>query len=175
VDEHSDHLTIGLKAVTWDRALRSAIDAEVAAGRLTASVPAGTLDVDRRVVAPCVGLDGLRDRLAPDVLRHWMAHEVWRGQPPTRLRPRLAPALGAAPLRLTPGPLLWLTTVGDRAVLGLGDRSLDMPCEGLGFLADLLRREDAFAAEDVRGLDEGSRTVVLRRMLAEGVLRHADG
>ena len=39
IDEHSDHLTIGLVAVTWQRVLRKAIDAEVAAGRLTASLP----------------------------------------------------------------------------------------------------------------------------------------
>ena len=31
IDEHSEHLTIGLVAVTWQRVLREAIDAEVAA------------------------------------------------------------------------------------------------------------------------------------------------
>src|SRR5215203_1332978 len=34
-DESSEHLTVGLVAMTWQRALREAIDAEVAEGRLT--------------------------------------------------------------------------------------------------------------------------------------------
>ncbi len=44
-------------------------------------------------------------------------------------------------LAFTPGPLLWLTTVGDRAVLGLGDRVLDMPVEAHDFLSALLDAE----------------------------------
>ena len=41
VDEASEHLTIGLVAVTWQRVVRKAIDAEVAAGRLSDALPAG--------------------------------------------------------------------------------------------------------------------------------------
>ena len=70
-----------------------------------------------------------------------MAREIWRRQPATRLRPRSVPALGAGPLAFTPGPLLWLTTIADRAVLGLGDRVLDLPGEALDFLAALLDAE----------------------------------
>ena len=81
--------------------------------------------------------------MAPDVAPHWMAREIWRRQPATRLRPRLVPELGSTPLSFTPGPLLWLTTIGDRAVLGLGDRVLDMPGEALDFLAALLDAESA--------------------------------
>ena len=43
-DQPSDHLTIGLVAVTWQRVLRKAIDAEVAAGRLTDALPVGLLE-----------------------------------------------------------------------------------------------------------------------------------
>ena len=49
--------------------------------------------------------------------------------PTTRLRPRHVPEFRPAPLVVTPGPLLWLTTIADRAVLGLGDRVLDLPAE----------------------------------------------
>ena len=58
-------------------------------------------------------LAGLQDQLAPEVLRHWMAREIWRRQPATRLRPRSVPELGSEPLSFTPGPLVWLTTIGD--------------------------------------------------------------
>ena len=102
-----------------------------------------------------------------------MAREISRRQAATRLRPRSVPKLGDEPMALTPGPLLWLTEVDDRAVLGLGDRMLDLPAEALDFLSGLLDIEDAVTASELKGLDDGSRTVVLRRLLAEGVLARA--
>jgi bifunctional lysine-specific demethylase and histidyl-hydroxylase NO66 len=173
VDEHSSHLTIGVVAVTWQRVLRNAIDAEVAAGRLTGALPIGLLDPatpapsefgDMATVPP----------LTPDVLRHWMAREVWRRQPSTRLRPRLVPALSTRRLAFVPGPLLWLTVVGDRAVLGLGERLLDMPLEAHTFLSNLLDAEAPLDIDRLEGLDDESRAVVLTRLLAEGVLVHVD-
>jgi JmjC domain len=173
VDEASEHLTIGLVAVTWQRVVRKAIDAEVAAGRLSSALPPGMLEPGAGGPNAGPELAGLRDQLAPEVLRHWMAREIWRRQPATRLRPRSVPQLGSAPLSFTPGPLLWLTTIGGRAVLGLGDRVLDMPSEGLDFLAALLDTESPVEPSELKGLDDASRQVVLRRLLAEGVLAHA--
>ena len=40
IDAASSHLTIGVLAITWQRAFRRALDAAVAAGDLTASIPA---------------------------------------------------------------------------------------------------------------------------------------
>ena len=91
-DQPSDHLTIGLLAVTWQRVLRKAIDAEVAAGRLTGSLPVGLLEPGAAAVSE-IELDGVRRAVSPDALRHWMAREIWRRQPATRLRP----LVGAAP------------------------------------------------------------------------------
>jgi hypothetical protein len=170
VDEHSDHLTIGLVAVTWQRVLRKAIDAEVAAGRLTAALPVGLLEPGSSVPVDGLPLGGWRELLRPDALRHWMAREIWRRQPATRLRPRVPVAMDGRDLEFTPGPLLWLTTVGERALLGLGDRLLDMPIEAVDFLAALFDAESPIVGDDVKGLDDESRSVVLRRLLAEGVL-----
>jgi hypothetical protein len=64
--------------------------------------------------------------------------------------------------------------LGERAVLGLGDRLLDMPAEAHAFLAALLDTECPVVAEGLKGLDDESRAVVLRRLLAEGVLAHVD-
>ena len=173
IDEASEHLTIGLVAVTWQRVVRKAIDAEVAAGRLSAALPPGMLEPGAKAPSAGSELAGLQDQLAPEVLRHWMAREIWRRQPATRLRPRSVPELGSEPLSFTPGPLVWLTTIGGRAVLGLGDRVLDMPGEGLDFLAALLDTESPVTPAELKGLDAASRAVVLQRLLAEGVLAHA--
>ncbi|MGA9276894.1 cupin domain-containing protein [Ilumatobacter sp.] len=177
LDELSDHLTIGLVAVTWHRVVRTAVDAEVAAGRMSAPLPVGLLDPSADVagdVDTSLGLDALREQLSPDVLRHWLAREIWRRQPATRLRPRCRLELGSAALGFAPGPLLWLTSVGDRVVLGLGDRLLDLPIEAYDFLAGMLESDATFRPDELEGLDEASRDVVLRRLLNEGVIVHAD-
>jgi hypothetical protein len=172
IDAASEHLTIGLVAVTWQRAVRKAIDAEVAAGRLSSALPPGLLEPGSPVPSAASELTGLHTQLAPGVLRHWMAREIWRRQPATRLRPRSIPLLQSEPLSFTPGPLVWLTIIGGRAVLGLGDRVLDMPGEALDFLAALLDTDSPAPASELKGLDADSRAVVLRRLLAEGVLAH---
>ncbi len=174
IEEHSAHLTVGVVAITWHRVLRRAIDEEVGAGRLTGSVPVGMLDPNSAAPVGAVDLGGLRRQLEPDVLRHWMAREVWRRQAATRLRPRESPVLGPARLAFTPGPLIWLTMSGDRAVLGLGDRILDLPEEAFDFLFRLLETVEPVVASELQGLDTESRSVVLRRLLAEGVLVHVD-
>ena len=152
---------------------QNAVDAEVAAGRMSAPLPVGLLDPSADVAADVddsLELGALREQVAPDVLRHWLAREIWRRQPATRLRPRGRPELGPSPLEFTPGPLLWLTPVGDRAVLGLGDRLLDLPFEAYDFLAGMLESEGTFRPNELEGLDEASRDVVLRRLLNEGVI-----
>ena len=91
-DQPSDHLTIGLLAVTWQRVLHKAIDAEVAARaaqRFAAGRDARARRGGERVE---IELDGLRRAVSPETLRHWMAREIWRRQPATRLRPLVAPA-----------------------------------------------------------------------------------
>ena len=175
VDEASEHLTIGLVAVTWQRVVRKAIDAEVAAGRLSDALPPGMLEPGCDRAEPRSSeLEGLHAQLAPDVAPPLDgARDLAEAAGDTP-----APAIGSAssasePLSFTPGPLVWLTTIGDRAVLGLGDRVLDMPGEALDFLAALLDAESPIAPSDLKGLDDASRTVVLRRLLAEGVLAHA--
>jgi hypothetical protein len=69
---------------------------------------------------------------------------------------------------------VWLTTVGDRAVLGLGERLLDMPVEAHDFLSALLDSDSTVATDHIEGLDDQSRAVVLKRLLAEGVLAHVE-
>jgi hypothetical protein len=136
-------------------------------------VPIGLLDPAMEVPIGLGEAEGVRPP-PPEILRHWMAREIWRRQPSTRLRPRVVPSLSSRPLTFTPGPLLWLTTVGDRVVLGLGERLLDMPLEAHAFLSGLLDAEDPIDVGQLHGLDDESRTVVLERLLAEGTVAHVD-
>ncbi len=123
----SAHLTIGILAVVWQRALRAALEAAVADGAWRASIVPGT------VPAPHDVARSLEPHLEQPAVRRWMVKEVWRRQPATRLRARHQPSVTpSTPLQLTPGPLLWLERVAGRAVLGLGDRELSMPGEAHG-------------------------------------------
>ena len=113
-----------------------------------APLPLGLLEPGAAPPDVAVDPEFVHRWVQPATLKHWLAREIWRRQPATRLRPRLVPEVGPAPLVVTPGPLLWLTTIADRAVLGLGDRVLDLPAEALDCLAAVLGAEGAFDAAD---------------------------
>ncbi len=164
VDESSSHLTIGVLALLWHHAVRHALDEAVAAGALRESIR-----VDDLAAPDIVPITGSLDAAA---LRRWMATEVWRKQPATRLRPLEPPHVELdTPVAVTPGPLLWLAGSEGRAELGLGDRTLTLPAEAHELLAAMLRTpaRSTLGALDV-ALDEQSRLVVGRRLAAEGVI-----
>ena len=154
IDSASSHLTIGIIAPTWQQAVRRAVDEAVAAGDLRESI---AVDVRGRP-----GLEALVPHLDPLALRRWMAQEVWRRQPATRLRPLHPPTIGLdTRLVVTPGPLLWLTAAGDRVELGLGDRALTMPAEAADLLDAILRSRQPFSLGGLDvSLDDASRLVV---------------
>jgi lysine-specific demethylase/histidyl-hydroxylase NO66 len=170
IEAASSHLTVGVLAISWQRAVRQILDSSATDG-LTATLPARTLDTGS-VVPP--DLDALLGRLGPDRLRPWLAREIWHRQPATRLRPLRAPEVTLeTEVSVTAGPLLWLTAEPEqcRAVLGLGDRELHLPGEAHGFVAELLARPVGFVAAAAPGpLDDASRLVVLSRLAAEGVV-----
>ena len=169
VDDESVHLTIGIMALTWERMLRNAI-----------GEPSATALADRLAVAglessydPAAALDWLRTTIAGDRFRDEVAKAVWRRQPRTRLRPRRESFDLAAdmPVRVTPGPLLWLTLTDSSARLHLGDRVLTMPVDAYPLVRDVLATSGPFTSKDVRGaLDVDSAMTVLQRLVVEGVL-----
>jgi lysine-specific demethylase/histidyl-hydroxylase NO66 len=172
VDEESVHLTIGVMTITWSRLLRDRIDNVASGTALAAAVDANTAGRDEAIAA-------LTGALEPGEIRHAIASDVWRRQPQTRLRPRVAPLLAADErVVVTPGPLLW---IGDRTGSGrhtpsleLGDRRLRFPLDCRGFIAGVLGTAGPFRADDVAGdLDVASRRVVLERLAVEGVVARA--
>jgi JmjC domain len=174
VEAASSHLTIGLLAITWQRAVRHAVDAAVDAGELTSSVPTGLLGAGA-LDAP--DLTRLARHLDAASLRPWLAREIWHRQPATRLRP-LTPrtvVLDTA-VDVTAGPLLWLSTDPQRCdvVFGLGDRELRLPRDAYPFLAALFDRPKSFVAGAAAGdLDDASRLAIITRLAAEGVVAPA--
>lgn len=164
VESASSHLTIGVRALMWHQAVRHAVDEAVSGGALRESLAAGAGG------APV--LDLLAPHLDDLAIRRWMAREVWRRQPATRLRPLQAPPVEMdTPLALTPGPLLWVLPAGERVELGLGDRALTMPAEAGALLAELLGTDGTFTLRSLDGsLDEASRLAVGRRLATEGAV-----
>ncbi|MGI9029039.1 MAG: JmjC domain-containing protein [Ilumatobacteraceae bacterium] len=169
VAESSAHLTVGIMVLTWQQAVRGAVEAAIAEGSWRTSVRFVS------TAAPGPSVDDvaavLRPHLDAAAVRRWLIGEVWRRQPATRLRPRRRPAVDlATPVVLTPGPLVWLQREERRCVLGLGDRRLTLPIEAHPFLAHLLTAAGPVAAVAVDGLDDASKRVVLDRLVAEGLL-----
>jgi JmjC domain len=177
-DSESVHLTIGVMALTWDRVLRDVIDDTASGSALADRLPFGGLGglTHGDGPHPADALAALSSHVTNDRLRHAIAAEVWRRQPPTRLRLR-RPATITADQRVavTPGPLLWLDTrpVPDgKHAVHLGDRQLRFPADCTDFVADVLRSATMFTARSLGGgLDESSRVTVLSRLATEGVVR----
>jgi hypothetical protein len=170
LDTSSSHLTIGVLTTTWQHAVRHALDEAVGEGALRGSIRAG---------ADAPVLDDLAEHLDPARIERWRLRSVWRRQPATRLRPLTPPLITAStPLRITPGPLLWLERRDDRVRLGLGDRALTMPGQAYELLAALLGTDGSFTLDELTGasgLDEGSVLTVGGRLAAEGVVAPTDG
>jgi len=168
VDDSSAHLTVGVLAITWQRALRGALDAAVADGKWRSEIRLHGADV---LAAPEDVAGSLRPFLGADAVRRWMVAEVWRRQPATRLRPRRPPGIDrSAPLTITPGPLVWCERDGDACVIGLGDRRLVVPAMAHHFVTGLLTAPGPVAAADLGCLDDDSQQVVVDRLALEGVV-----
>lgn len=181
VAEASDHLTIGLMSLTWDRVVRMALDAGSSGTDLAdrlgpeawSSGDANGSETESEVGGGSGALAELAARLAPDQLRARVRREVWRRQPRTRLRPRQPQDVrDDATYHVTAGPLLWLSGgTGDEIALELGDRALSLPATAKGMIAAILRSPCGFTVGGVRGqLDHESAMVVLRRLAREGVV-----
>jgi bifunctional lysine-specific demethylase and histidyl-hydroxylase NO66 len=167
VEDASVHLTIGILALTWHRALRAALDAAVADGHWRSTVRRGPADLS----LPARVATSLAPHLDQAAVRRWVVREVWRRQPATRLRRRRPPTLEpSTPLAITPGPLVWLERGDERCVLGLGDRQLLLPVEAHRFVAELVTTPVPVPMSELAGLDDESKRVVIERLSVEGVV-----
>ncbi|MHA6628875.1 cupin domain-containing protein [Pseudonocardia sichuanensis] len=175
----SAHLTVGVHVVTRF-ALVEALTALVARDpRLRASLPLGVDVADPAQLAP--HLDAVREALvdalgavdAEDVARR-VRGRVWRGARPEPVGPLAAAAFadGLAAgdaVRLRAGLRHRLVPRGDRVLLELPDRQLELPDTCARPLRALLAGEPCRVG-DLPGVDGPDQLVLVRRLLREGVL-----
>ena len=177
-DTVSLHVTLGINQLTWrglvERSVRSALDDES-----NEHLPAGYLD------RPEALAEGLADRLEA------LAERV-RGIDPhaavedevrrflTGRSPRLPGGLldvlavrdldDSTLLRRRPGHPCVLLERGDRVVVLLGDRSVDIPAWVRPALEEIRARAELRPADLAGHLDPQSRLVLCRRLVREGLL-----
>jgi mannose-6-phosphate isomerase-like protein (cupin superfamily) len=173
------HVTVGINQRTWADLLRRAVEPLVAAHGAD-HLPAGTLD------HPGLLTDGLAERLQAlaDQVRTVDPAEVvdtaterFLSTRPSRLRGGVAASLAArgldadTPLRRRPGAPCVRRDHGDRLLLLLGDRTLDVPA-WLGRALDELRPGRVLTPADLP-ISSQSAVVLCRRLLREGLLEPA--
>ncbi|MEZ5381812.1 MAG: cupin domain-containing protein [Microthrixaceae bacterium] len=169
LDTDSCHLTIGVMSLTWQALLAQHLRERAGGPALAASATEGG--------DPGAALLALGDHLDPAALARLRRLEIWRRQPRTRLRPRGAALDPSQPLRVTPGPLLWLDPQGDEVALQLGDRALRFPAAASPLLAAVLTGDEGLSpqqltGEEHGGLDADSVRAILTVLHREGVLTH---
>lgn len=176
----SGHLTIGVHVASWRDVLAEAwkrmdtdpsLDDRVPAG--WTNDPAGfAAELARRLAQSGTRLGELdaRELMEARIERFWSTRApMLRGTLVEQLA--LDAIDDATPIRRRPGSVCELRTKGDRLVVLLGDRRLEMP----GWLEPAMRRiggRGSFRVGDLREEidDAESRVVLIRRLVREGLL-----
>ena len=172
-------MTVGINRLTWRQLLTRVVGEELADERFDAPLPAGYLDEPGRLAGPLA--DNLREltaRLAaqqPDALAgSQVARFLTTRNPPRRGalrdRIRLPEITDTTVLVRHPGTPCVLEATGDRLRVLLGDREVRMP-QRLRAPMEFVRDHERLRPADLAGwLDAGSRLVLTRRLVREGLL-----
>ena len=177
----SGHLTVGVHVVAWRELVRAALDRIAADPSLDEPIPAGwpadLEGLERSLQARLLGAGASLDTLE--------AREIVDARFERFLSTRLPVIRGAlvdqealdgiadgSRLAHRAGSICVIRIRGDRLVVLLGDRRLEMPA----WLEPAMRRVAAtpsFVVEDLADVlpDPGARTVLARRLVREGLLR----
>ena len=174
LDRPSIHLTYSLAGVTWRKLLAGLLESP-ARDQLDALVP---IDRDDEMASAGQALTALvswASRLEPDHLLTWRAERH-----PVSALPAGSPRLGgllAAPTISDDTLVDWvpgrcqLFVSGSSVVLQVADRQLEMP-SFVGAALERLRDDTPLPVGKLDAvLDDESRLVLVRRLLAEGILR----
>ncbi len=185
VDRPSIHLTIGIRTYTWHDLLSAAVERAADDVTLRGSLPAGfAADPHGHAETATTRLKAAAELLrSVDTggLMEDLADRFRRSRTPllegafTELLD-LDGITDATTVRLRPHVSPVLETDGDRLVIGLGDRQVTMPGAVAPAVRRLLDPEPVRVEELGEWLDDGSRLVLVRRLVREGMLvtRHDD-
>jgi hypothetical protein len=177
LDEPSLHLTIGIIRVTAADVVRRALRKVEA---MDATLPLGYARPELRDRLHGVVTDALRDAagaiadLDVDGVVEVERARASRRRPAAdgRLRAALsvdALDLGSRVVRRSEVAAVLELPSGDRVVVELADRRISMP-RAMRRAVERLLRPDPVAIRDLDGLDDGSKLVLVRRLVREGLL-----
>jgi bifunctional lysine-specific demethylase and histidyl-hydroxylase NO66 len=175
----SVHLTVGVVPTTWADAVGGAVTAAVEDALSGEPLPVG-FAADPAALAPGVAdqLGEVRrrlDKLDPGAIAASAADRFWAGRPPI-LSGQLQQLLGlerigdATAVRRRPGASCRLRQREDRLEVLLGDRALRMPARLAPAMRAILARDRLVVGDLAGHLDPPSRLVLIRRLVAEGLL-----
>ena len=179
-EDLSAHLTVGVPAQTWHDVVKLLVAGTADDPEFRRSLPAGFADdVDALAGDVRQFVERLRAWLGTvdaDVLAREVATGFWKGRPPI-LTGQLHQLLAVerlhdgSSLRRREGAACILTVDGDRLSVLLGDRELRMPAALGPVMRRILAAGAPFRLEALSDeLDEGSRLVLARRLVREGLL-----
>jgi bifunctional lysine-specific demethylase and histidyl-hydroxylase NO66 len=177
-DAASVHLTVGVRSHTWHDLLRLVLDEAAGEVAFREALPAGFAH-DPEGLAPTVA-DRLKEAAAwlvevdAATVAERMARRFWEGRIPPRdgqLRELLALDEVGDTTLVAPreGVHPRLRAAGDRLVIDLGDRRVEMPATVEPVVRQLLSADRTEVAS-LTQLDGESRGVLVRRLIREGVL-----
>jgi lysine-specific demethylase/histidyl-hydroxylase NO66 len=175
----SVHLTVGVVPTTWADAVGGAVTAAVEDALSGEPLPVG-FAADPAALAPGVAdqLGEVRrrlDKLDPGAIAAAAADRFWAGRPPI-LSGQLQQLLGlerigdATVVRRRPGASCRLRQREDRLEVLLGDRMLRMPARLAPAMRAILARDRLVVGDLAGHHDPPSRLVLVRRLVAEGLL-----
>jgi lysine-specific demethylase/histidyl-hydroxylase NO66 len=184
-DAISGHLTVGVHVTPWREVLDDAWSQLVVDPSVEGSVPAGwhrdpqgfARELGERLTARA---DALRDgmdaqAIAQDRLERFLSSRSQLARGAIQRQAETRGIDDATTLRRRPGAICELRVRGDGLVVMLGDRRLEMPV----WLVPAMRRiadADALAVSELAPdlPDRGSRIVLARRLVREGLFAVAD-
>ena len=179
-EELSAHLTIGVPTQTWHDVVKLLVAGTADDPTFRRGLPAGFADdVDALAGDVRQLVERLRDWLGAvdaDAIARQVAAGFWKGRPPI-LTGQLHQLLAlerlhdGSSLRRREGSVCHLTAEGEHLGVLLGDRELRMPAALGPVMRRILAAATPFRLEALGDeLDEGSRLVLARRLVREGLL-----
>lgn len=181
VDDSSLHVTLGVRALTWQDVEREALDYATESTD-SQRLPVGFLDdpgfpeaVAERLRALAEQVEALDEKEVAERTsrRFWSQRRpLLEGQLSQLLN--LDEAADDTVLRRRPGTVARLHVDGDEATLALGDRQLVFPARVAPAVSRVLERDELTIGELADLLNERGRAVLARRLVREGLLYMVD-
>lgn len=181
VEYPSLHVTIGVRALTWQDVEREALD-KVTESADPERLPIGFVDDPDFPEAVAQRLRALADQveaLDATVVAERTSQRFWSQRRPllegqlSQLF-KLNEAVDDTVLRRRPGTVATFHVDGDEATLALGDRQLVLPARAAPAVRRVLERDELTIGELADLLNERSRAVLARRLVREGLLCMVD-